>query len=107
MWDWAVWGALIAGALAVLGGLALLVVRILQAWRDFKRGRRRLFRGLDELSAKGAATADAAAAAGGSEELQESLARLRGSLARLAVLRSALDEAESTFGRIAAFVPRK
>jgi hypothetical protein len=53
-------------------------------------------------------TANKAAAVGDeTAELQESLGRLRVSLAKLAVLRAALDEAEITFGRVAAVVPRK
>ena len=98
MWDWAIWGALIAGALAVAGALALLGVRILQGWRDFKRARRHVFGGLDVLAAKGEATTEKAATAGETGELQRSLLRLRGALAQLAVLREAVDEAQDSFG---------
>jgi 3-deoxy-D-manno-octulosonic-acid transferase len=107
MWDWAVWGALIAGALAVGGALALLVVRSLRAWRDLKRSRRHLFRSLDDLAVKGEATAEKAASAGETEELQRSLVHLRRSLAQLAVLREAMDEVQDTFGRLGAVMPRK
>ena len=107
MWDWAVWGALAGGFVAATGGLVFLGVRALQAWRDFKRVRRHLSKGLDDLAAKGALTAEKAAAAGQTEELDQSVARLRRSLAQFAVLRAALDEAQGTFGRVTAFVPRK
>jgi hypothetical protein len=107
VWDWAIWVALILGGLALAGALAFLVVRALQAWRDFKRTRRHLFRALDRLSAAGEETAEKAAAAGESEELQRSVARLRSSLAQLAVLREAVGEAQATVGRVTALVPRK
>ncbi|HET7568888.1 MAG TPA: hypothetical protein VFJ91_12920 [Gaiellaceae bacterium] len=107
MWDWAIWAGLIAGFLAVAGALAFLGVRILQAWRDFKRVRRHLVKGLDDLAAKGEQTVEKAAAAGETEELAASLARLRRTLARFAVLRAALAEAQDTFGRVTAFVPRR
>jgi len=107
VWDWGIWGALIAGALALGGGVAFVVVRALQGWRDFKRARRHLFKALDDLTAKGEATADKAAALGDTAELEASVGRLRGSLAQLAVLRAALAEAQDTFGRFAAVMPRK
>jgi site-specific recombinase len=108
MWDWAVWGALIVAFVAGIAALALLVVRILQAWRDLKRTRRRSVRRLEQFAAKSEATAERLATAGDTVELQESLARLRDSLARLAVLRDALDEAaEDTVDRVVAFMPRK
>jgi hypothetical protein len=108
MWDWAVWTALILAFLAGIAALALVVVRVLQAWRDLKRTRRRSVRRLDEFAAKAEATADRLATAGDTIELQESVARLRISLARLAVLRNALDEAAAdTVDRVAVFVPRK
>jgi 3-deoxy-D-manno-octulosonic-acid transferase len=107
VWDWAVWGALILGALAIGGGIAFLVVRALQGWRDFKRARRHLFKALDDLAAKGEQTADKAASLGDTAELEESVGRLRRSLAQLAVLREAMDEAQETVGRFAFVMPRK
>jgi len=107
VWDWAVWGALIASALAVSGGFAFLVVRALQGWRDFKRTRRHLFKALDDLAAKGEAAADKAASLGDTEELEASVGRLRLSLAQLAVLREAVGEAQGVVGRVAAVMPRK
>jgi biopolymer transport protein ExbB/TolQ len=107
MWDWLIWGALIAAGLATIGALALLVVRILQAWRDFKRSRRHLVRALDRVSESAERAARKAEAAGDTRELQQSVARLRRSLAQLDVLRAAADEAQATLGRFTGLVPRK
>jgi hypothetical protein len=105
--DWAVYAALIAAALAVVAAAVLVVVRSLQAWRDFKRFRRQLGRELNTLAAAGERTAASAERAADSEELTASVGRLRGSLGRLAVLRSALDEATGTVTRVTALYPRK
>jgi hypothetical protein len=107
MWDWAIYGALIASALLVAGGFAFLAVRVLQGWRSFKRLRRHVFRDLDRLLEKVEATVDFAASASDSSRLDVSIARLRTSLARLAVLRDAFSEATDLVGRVAVFVPRK
>jgi len=107
MWDWAIWGALIVAALAVSAALALLARRALAAWHDVKDARRDVVRRLDQLSAKGDATAEKIAATGDTPELHESLGRLRVSLAQLNVLRNAIDEAQVTVGRVTAVVPRK
>jgi hypothetical protein len=103
MWDWLVYAALIAGALAVAGALVLLAVRVLQALRAFKRLRRHVFRDLDRLAAKADATADKLEAASDTEKLDDAVARLRESLAQLAVLRAAWDEATA----FTALIPRK
>ena len=100
MWDWLVYAALIVGALAVLSGLALLAVRALQAWRSFKRLRRHVFRDLDGVAEKVEATLDKIAAASDTSELDASIARLRSSLAQLAVLREAVDEALAVVPRL-------
>jgi hypothetical protein len=104
MWDWAIWGALIAAALAGIGAIALLVARVRQAWRAFKEARRGAADVLAELGAKGEETAWRAASAGDTVDLQESVARLRVSLAQLAVLRRAIGEAEETAGWVAALL---
>ena len=106
MWDWAIWAALIIGFLAVAGALAFLGVRVLQVWRGFKRVRRHLVRGLEELGEKGERTTAKLETATDTEEVAESLARLRVSLARLAVLREAIDEVQDTAGRVTAVMPR-
>jgi uncharacterized membrane protein YcjF (UPF0283 family) len=105
--DWAVYGALAAGFLAVSAAIAFLVVRVLQAWRTLKRLRRHSARELDRLADLGEQTAEKAAAAGDTTALTESLARLRVTLARFAVLRAALDEATDAVTRVTAVYPRK
>ena len=105
--SWAVYGTLIVAALAVAGALAFLVVRILQAWRTLKRLRRNLGRELHRLADLGEATVEKAAAASDNSRLDATLSRLRVTLARFAVLRTAIDEVESTFGRLTAVYPRK
>ena len=81
--------------------------RILQGWRTLKRFRRHLGKELDELADAGERTAEAAARATDTTELDQSLGRLRVTLARFAVLREALDEATGAVGRFAAVYPRK
>jgi hypothetical protein len=105
MWDWAIWGALAAGFVAVLVAFGFLVVRILRTWRDLKRTRRHVARALDRLAANGERTATLAAGVGESEELERSVARLRRSLAQLAVLSAAIDEAQHTFDDAITLVP--
>jgi uncharacterized membrane protein YcjF (UPF0283 family) len=105
--EWAIWTALIAGALAVFAGLGYLVVRVLQGWRTVKRFRRHLGNELERLAEAGERAAEAAARATDTTELDQSLGRLRVSLARFAVLREALDEATGAFGRLTAVYPRK
>jgi uncharacterized membrane-anchored protein YhcB (DUF1043 family) len=107
MWDWAIWTALIIGTLAGLGALGLLVARSLEAWRALQESRRTVVRELSDFSAKAEAAAEKLAAVDQTAELQESLARLRVSLARLAVLQDAIDEVDETVGRALAFVPHK
>jgi hypothetical protein len=105
--NWAIYAALALGFLAVAAGLVFLVVRVLEAWRAFKRLRRHLRRELERLADLGERTAESAARALDTSELDASLARLRIALARFALLREAIDEATGTFGRFAAVYPRK
>ena len=107
MWDWAVWTALIVALLAGIAALALLVSRSLKVLRAFQEMRRSVVGGLDNFAAKAEAAADKLAVADDTPELQESLARLRVSLARLAVLRGAIDEVDETVARAIAVVPHK
>jgi hypothetical protein len=107
VWDWSTWGSLILAALAVSAALALLARRVLRAWRDVKDARRDVVRRLDELAAKVETTAEKVAAAGETAELQESVGRLRLSLAQLEVLRAAVSETQDTVGRVTAYLPRK
>ena len=107
MWDWSIWGALLLTALAGIAAFVLLALRTRQAWRDVKDVRRGVIRDLDDFAAKVEATAERLSAAGDTAELEESVARLRVSLARLTVLTAALDEAQVSFDRVIAVVPRK
>ena len=105
--NWAIYLALTVGVLASASGAVFLAVRVLQAWRAFKRLRRRLGKELDRLEDLTAKTAASAETATDQAKLNASLAQLRGTLARFAVLRSALDEATDAVGRITSVYPRK
>jgi hypothetical protein len=105
--DWTIYGALIVGFLAIAIGAARLFTHMREMWRSFRRLRGGLaveLARLAEVSEKTSATAERV---GDQEQLNESLARLRVSLAQFAVLQSAIDEATDTVGRITAVVPRK
>jgi uncharacterized membrane protein YcjF (UPF0283 family) len=104
--DWTIYGALIAGFVAIAVGIVVLVRRALDAWRAFKQLTRRLSEELEQLAAVAEKTSATAERVGDQRRLDESLRRLRTTLARFAVLRNALDEANETFSRFA-LVPRK
>ena len=105
--DWTIYGALIAGFLALAAASAHLVLRFLETLRSFKRFNRRLARSVAELADATERAAVSAERAGDTALLEASLARLSASLTQLAVLREALDEASETFARLTAVVPRK
>jgi hypothetical protein len=107
MWNWLVYAALLAGAVAILAALLFLAVRSLGAWRDFKRLRRHVAKELDRLADAGERLADSAARASDTTRLEERVDGLRATLARYAVLREAADEVAGTLGRVTALVPRK
>ena len=107
MWNWAIYGALIVAFLAGAGALALLGVRALAGWRALKRLRRGVGGGLERLADLGEATANKLGAATDTAKLDTSLSRLRVDLARFAILRQALDEAQATFRRFAWIYPSK
>lgn len=104
--DWAILGALILGILAVAGAAAFLVVRVLRALRDVKRFRRHLGKELVRLADLGEQTTVKLERASDTAELDESLSRLRVTLARFAVLRASVDESLDTFRRIGSVFPR-
>jgi len=103
VWNWAIYGALLAAAPLVAGAFALLVVRVLQGWRDVKRLRRHLFRDLDRLFERVETFTEKATNVADTSRLESSFTRLRESLARLAVLRAAFDEATA----FTTLIPRK
>jgi hypothetical protein len=108
MWDWGIWGALIVVVVAGLAALVLCALRVREAWRTARDTPQDVLRRLDEFSRKAEAVAEKiAAASDATVELEGSIERLRISLAQLAVLRAALDEATGTVGRVAAYLPRK
>src|SRR5207248_11568815 len=106
VWNWAIYGALLLGFVAFWAAAAVLAVRVLRALRALKRLRRGIGRELERLADLGEATADKLETATDAEELDTSLLRLRTDLARLAVLREAIDEAKGIFGRLAWVYPR-
>ena len=103
MWNWLIYAALALAVLATTGGLALLAVRVLQAWRNLKRLRRHVAKELDRLADLAEQTADKVESVSDTGELDRSIASLRSSLAQAAVLREAWDEATS----FTALIPRK
>jgi uncharacterized membrane protein YraQ (UPF0718 family) len=108
VWDWLVWGALAAVVVAAIAGAVVLGVAVLRFFRDLKRSRRAIFRELDRIAATAAEIGEHVTEAGAaSERLSGSLARLAASRRRLAVLQSALDEVEESFGWALALYPRK
>jgi ribosomal protein L29 len=107
VWNWAIYGALIVGFLAGSAAIAFLLGRALEGWRTFNRFRRGLGRELERLADLGEVTADKLEAASDTAELESSLSRLRRDLARITVLRQALDETQQTYERFAFLVPRK
>jgi len=107
VWNWAIYGALILGFLAVSGAAAIVLVRGLRAWRALKRLRRGIARELNRLADLGEVTADTLGAATDNAKLEASLSRLRVDLARFAILRRAIDEVDDMFQRVAWVFPRR
>jgi hypothetical protein len=105
--DWTIYGALIAGGLALAAGTAFVVVRALETWRRFKRLRRQLAKSLQALADTAERASAAAERVSDQGVLEQSLARLRVTLARFNLLRAALDEVDDTFRRLAVVFPRQ
>jgi hypothetical protein len=101
----------IALGIAVVASTAAFVSAVragLGAWRDFRGLSRALSAALGDLTARLESFADRTAATPArGAELETSSKRLRVSLARLAVLRSAVDEATDAARRVTVFYPRK
>jgi hypothetical protein len=104
--DWVVYGALIAGFLAIAAGIAFVTVRVLQGWRTWKRARRHLARSLATLAETADHTGDIVERISDQGELEAGLASLRVALARLNVLRAAVDEVDDSIRRVTAVYPR-
>ena len=105
--EWAIWAALGVAVVAVVGAASLLALRVLRAWRTLRRLRSDLGLALDRLAELGEKTSSRAGAAGTSDDLALVLRSLRASLARLAVLRKALDDATGVVGRLAWLAVRR
>jgi hypothetical protein len=105
VWDWAVWGALIV---AICSGIAAMVIvfrRTRDAVRSFKSVQSRAVESIRAVEAKAElAAAKAERIDDDTRELQESVARLRGSIAQLAVLRAALAEVDEQWGWVRVFL---
>ena len=94
MSDWVVWGALLFAICSGIAGIVLLLGRVRELVRIVKRTRSSAVASLGALTAKAELTATKAEAAGDAVELRATVARLRRSLAQLAVLRKAIAEVE-------------
>jgi hypothetical protein len=99
-----VWIALGVGVTAATAGLVVAARAGLHAWRAF-RSMRAASDALADLSAKLERLADSAPTHG--PQLERSRGRLEISLARFAVLRSALDEATDAVAPLRLLYPRK
>jgi hypothetical protein len=101
----------IALALAVVAPAVALVSAAragLRTWCDFRRLSRAAGAALSDLADRLERFAETAARTPKQgDDLQASLERLRLSRARLAVLRTAVDEATDAAGRVTVFYPRK
>jgi hypothetical protein len=106
MYEWFIYAALIAAFVAVVVSAGRLVVRVSHTWRGFKRLRRQLVKELDRLTLAADMLAAKAEKTGDMQRLDESLARLRISIARVQVLRDAVDEVQGLVERVAFFYPR-
>ena len=101
----------IALGIALVTSTAALVAAIragLRAWRDFRGFGRATAAALTDLTQRLERFAELAGATPAhAPQLERSRAKLRLSLARLAVLRAAVDEATDVAGRFTALYPRK
>ena len=100
-----VWIALGVGVVAATAGLVVAARAGLQAWRAFRGTASAASDALADLTAKLERLAESAPTHG--PQLERSRARLSTSLARFAVLRSALDEATDAVAPLRLFYPRK
>jgi hypothetical protein len=105
--SWVVYGALIVSFLVVAGAVVFLARRLLDGWRALKSLRRHLAEELHRLADLGELTVEKTAAASDTARLAATLGRLRPTLARFAVLRTAVDEVQDGLGRVTAVYPRK
>ncbi|HZQ82651.1 MAG TPA: hypothetical protein VFB25_11815 [Gaiellaceae bacterium] len=93
---------------AVVGSAAYAGARGWRLWRTFRRTSRRAGDAVEQLLDKAAAVEEHAVAIGGNaERLSAAAARLQESLAELAVLRAAVEEAREPLDALRGAVPTK
>ena len=103
-----VWLGLAVLVVAFLGGVALVAVQALSAYRTAKAAGGELVAGLDRVLADAERlTAKLEGLSGGTARLQAALDRLSVSRARLNVLLQAISQVRAAFGRLTGVVPRK
>jgi hypothetical protein len=102
------WASLALAILLPAIGAVVVFRRGLALWRDLKRAGKSLFGGLDVVGRRLEQMSAAAEGLGTvTARPGPSVAQLQVSLARLAVLRSALHDVQSSVGRVTAVYPRK
>jgi hypothetical protein len=102
------WISLAFLLVAVVGSSAYLVLRGLRAWRMLRSFSRTAAQALDRVTGNAAAAEQhALSLTSGMERLTVATEHLQGSLAELAVLRAAADEARAAGASLRGAVPRK
>jgi pilus assembly protein TadC len=104
---WVVWAGLAVLIGAFVAGGTFVAVRALEAWRTLRATQAEALDRLAEAGERAADVAEKAATVTESPELDRTLERLRESLRRFNILRSALAEATDAVGRVTAVYPRK
>jgi hypothetical protein len=103
-----VWIALLLLAAAISWGIAVVATRALALWRTFKTFGSAMGETVSGVEAATERLARNSETLGsGLPKVEASVARLRADLARLAVLRQAVQDARDSFGWILAVYPRK
>jgi hypothetical protein len=103
-----VWASLAVAILLPTIGAVVLFRRALALWRDLRRSGKALLDGLDVIGARLERMSAAAEGLGAvTGRAEPSVERLQVSLARLAVLRSAVGDVRDSVGRVTAVYPRK
>ena len=102
------WFPILFLVLALAVSLAVVARRGLRTWRSFRAFASSAEQAMDAVTTAAAeAETHAAAFAAAGERLERAQARLKESLAELAVLRAAADEVRSSVARARGLVPRK
>ena len=102
------WASLAVAIVLPTIGIVVLVRRGLALWRDLKRAGRVFVTALDDVGRKLERMSTGAEGLGDvTARAEPPVERLRVSLARLAVLRSALRDVQDSVGRVTAVYPRK